>query len=188
MPEKTQEELLEEAALDSASDLQFSSVNVTEAELDDFDFYEDLEEIATELEIPLRVATFDHPQKPGKKIHYALRQLTASEHAEIFNSVFDAESLADVFEENENLSPSELKTKALTQAVGNMSDDNFAERHQQRQIAAVYKCIVRPKKKSKKALEAHPDDMIRKLYEMCSEHRNQEWQFHPVVITTKGRE
>ena len=157
--------------------LHVSVDTVDESVLDESEFEFSLEEITESLKVPVRVYTFDNPSNPDKPMKIAMRQLTAEEYKEIHGTVFKADILKGALESS--VQNGKVDTDAVIDtAIDNIvNSDDFQESNHQKNVAAVYKCMVLPKKKSVKLIEALPRAMVSTLAEGCQEERNRTWTF-----------
>lgn len=182
MSEKTQEQILDEAAQESAGELGVKRVSISDmSELEDFEFYEDVDEVASDLEIPIEVLQFDHPTKAGKQINYAMRQITPEEHAEIFDTLFDTDMLSSVLEdaigEDGSVDQNSIKTNAVAKMAENGGMQNATQKRKDQQVAAIYRCMLHPKKKSLESIAKLPRDMQDSLFEACMKQHDRVWRF-----------
>ena len=176
--ENKQDELLTQAALDSAETLTVSRETVDESELDASEFELSLDEITASLKIPVNVFSFANPNDPQKPFKFAMRQLTAEEHGEIYGSVFDGEVLKDAVKGNVGTDGQVDEEAALDAMIENLSNrDDLRDRSYKQNVAAVFKCMVLPKKKSIKAIQALPRSIISTLAEGCREEIDRSWTF-----------
>ena len=194
MSEETRELTAEErqaklnaAALDAAQTLHVSVETVDESALDESEFEFSLEEITETLSVPIRVFTFANPANPEKPFKFAMRQLTAEESAEIYGTLFDREALKDAIQDSVKdsvkggLKGGAVKVDpsvAIDALIDEMANrDDFQERSHQRNTAAVFKCMVLPKKKSIELVQLLPRDIVSTLAEGCQEEKNRVWLF-----------
>ena len=171
------EQALTDAALDASETLVVHVETVNESELDTFDFMEDLEEIVNVLDVPIQILSFENPENKLKPIRYAMRQLTAEEHAEIFQTLFDPEVMRTVFKEAVDAESEKRKEDAIEKMVQSVQEGDVAARQKEREVAAVYKCMLHPKKKTKKGIEKLPKNMRKSLFKACMIDVERVWLF-----------
>ena len=177
MTAEEKEQALTEAALDASETLVVKVEPVDETDIDDFDFMENLEDITSELDIPPQLLTFDNPNNPEKPFRFVMRQLTTDEHGEIFQTLFDTDLMRKVLSETLDGNSQKDKDAAIDEMVEKVSDGDVAKRKKEREVASVYKCMLRPKKKSVKAVERLPAEMRKALFEACTKSINRVWLF-----------
>ena len=153
---------------------------VDESELDESEFEFSLEDITESLKEPVQVLTFDNPSNPDKPFKFAMRQIQSDEYGKVFGSVFDGEVLKGALTESVQNGKGVNADAAIDALIENISEsDDFQERNRQQRIAAIYLCMLLPKKKTKSGIAALPENIQTALFDACTKERNREWTFRP---------
>ena len=152
---------------------------VDESELDESEFAFDLQDIQETLKVPIRVWTFQNPKDPDKPFKFAMRQLTAEENAKIYANSFSPELLKGALKMNGKRRAAVIDEDAILDDFikGLSSTDDFQAKTLSQNIAAVFTCMVYPKKKTLKSVGSLPQGIIHNLAEGCREEVNRVWTF-----------
>ena len=170
---KTQDELLDAAAVDAAETYKVEVDTLDESDLDPDMFCEDVSDMLPAVDIPIQVLTFDNPTDSEKPLRFAVRQLTSEEHAQIFGGLFDAEIFESVLGDT-----SEDREASANEIVKELeSDANFVQLHYGRQVRAAFVAMVLPKKKTIESVGALPRSIVKTLSTASTKRVNQTWSF-----------
>ena len=165
---------LSEAAAESAQGLRIERISVSdESELDAFEFEETVDAISDALDAGIQVRRFTDPENPEKTHNYAVRQLTAAEHSEIFETVFDTSILASALKMNEEDINEDTLREAAIDNMKTKSDDTQLVK----QARAIFKSTLRPKKTSVESILKLPLSFQYELYDACTIVALKVWRF-----------
>ena len=168
------EDALSAAASESAQGLMIERISVSdESELDKFEFEESVDAISDAMDPGIQVRRFTDPNDPEKTLSYAVRQLTAAEHSEIFETVFDTSILASALKMNEEDINEETLREAAIENMKTKSDDTQLVK----QARAIFKSTLRPKQTSVEAILKLPLSFQYELYDACTLVALKVWRF-----------
>ena len=170
------------AASEAASaTLSVKRISVSDvSELKQFKFKESLDEIHDALEVGIQVREFENPDDPEDPLIFAVDQLTAAEHSEIFDTLFDVNILKDALEENPE-DADDIKAAAL-ESIKSGAQETYLVK----QARVVYKKMLFPEKRSVEGILNLPLSIQHELYEACTLVAMKVWRFQRVAETAEG--
>ena len=180
MSENVQQDPLTEAASESTSSLSIKRISVKDvSELKQYKFRESVDKINEENDIGIQVREFENPHDPGDPWVFAVNQITAKVHAEIFDTVFDLDILSDALD----ASP-EQETEIRESALQSLKQ-GAQETYLVKQARAIHREMLYPEQSTVESILHLPLAIQHELYEACTIVAARVWRFQPVAETAE---
>ena len=168
--EKEQLDPLTAAASESTLSIKRISVKDV-SELKAYKFRESVDKINEENEIGIQVREFENPHDPEDPWIFAMNQITAKVHAEIFDTVFDLGILQDALEANPE------QEEEIRQGALESLKEGAQETYLLKQARAIHREMVYPEKSTVESILSLPLAIQYELYEACTIVTARVWRF-----------